>query len=589
LWETCGLFSEIVKNVAQALSLPGRDSSRPLWTKLFSMTDPASQDHSPDHHARIMRSAGVVAGAVLLSRMSGLVREVAMARLFGASEANDAFLLGFRIPNLTRDLFAEGALSAAFVPTFTHYLTTKGKKEAAVLSDLVGTAVILLVGALCVLGVVFSPALVWLLASNWFTEAPSKAALAVHLTRIMFPFLLLVALAAQGMGILNACGQFGVPALASFLFNIGSVAFGLTLGFVIGPHLGITPIEGMAYGVVLGGALQMFWQFPSLRRAGFSFRPRWMLSHPGLRQILLLMGPAIVGNAAVQINVMVNTNFAAGIVDPLRGVNGPVSWLAYAFRFMQLPLGVFGVAIGAATLPSISRSASLGDIAEFRQTLSKSLGMVFLLTFPSSVGLVVLGKAMIAAVYQGGKFQAYDTHQTALALSCYAIGLVGYAATKILAPAFYALRDARTPMIVSVCSIAINFVVAWCLVKRAGLGPPALALSTSAVALFGFLSLFWILRNRIGGIEGRALLASTIKICAASLAMGAVVLASDHAIIAWLGSSKPACLADVLLSALAGLLVFYALCRAMKVPELEAAGRALNLKRWPTPPPAEAG
>lgn len=536
--------------------------------------------NGPAGHESIMRSAGVVAGAVLLSRLSGLVREIVMARLFGAGEATDAFLLGFRIPNLTRDLFAEGALSAAFVPTFTHYLSTKGKKDAALLADLVASAIVVLVGGLCVLGVLLSPVLVHLLASGWFVEAPGKAQLAIHLTRIMFPFLLLVAVAAQGMGILNACGQFGVPALASSLFNIGSVIFGLVLGFLIGPHVGITAIEGMAYGVVLGGALQMVWQFPSLRRAGFSFHLKWMWSHPGLREILLLMVPAIVGNAAVQVNVMVNTNFAAGIVDPLRGVDGPVSWLAYAFRFMQLPLGLFGVAIASATLPAISRSASAGDMAEFRETLSKSLGMVFLLTFPSSVGLIVLGKPMIAAVYQGGAFQTYDTHQTALALSCYAVGLVGYAATKVLAPAFYAIRDARTPMIVSLCSIAINYLVAWSLVRHAGMGHAALALSTSAVAIFAFLSLFWILRGRIGGIEGRALLASSIKICTASVIMGAVVMLSDKIITAWLGVSKLACLADVLLSALLGLLVFYLICRMVKLPELEAAARALAPRRW---------
>jgi putative peptidoglycan lipid II flippase len=388
----------------------------------MSRLDPSAKS-SDSKHESLVRSAGVVSAAIFLSRITGVIREIVMARLFGAGEIYDAFLLGFRIPNLTRDLFAEGALSSAFVPVFTKYLSTKGKSEAAELSNLVATALLVVVSILCVLGMIFSPQLVNLLAPG-FAQIPGKFALAVKLTRIMFPFLLLVALAAQAMGILNSCNQFGVPALSSTFFNIGSVGFGLVIGFVAGPRIGLSPIEGMAYGVVVGGAWQLFWQVPSLIRRGFVFRPRFDLSHPGLRNIAHLMGPAIVGNASVQVNVMVNTNFASSITDAAGHVmNGPVSWLGYAFRFMMLPLGLFGVAIGSATLPAISRSAATGDMAEFRNTLARSLGLIFLLTIPSSVALAVLGDSMIAVVYQGGKFRVSDTHQTALALSCYAVGL----------------------------------------------------------------------------------------------------------------------------------------------------------------------
>src|SRR5207253_3592822 len=230
----------------------------------------------------VMRSAGVVSAAVLLSRVTGLAREMAMASLFGAQAANDAFAIGFRIPNLTRDLFAEGALSSAFVPTFTAYLTTKGKQEAAHLSNLVATALILIVGAFCLAGMIWSPQLVALFAGK-FAEVPGKFELAVILTRIMFPFLLLVALAAQAMGVLNANNRFGMPALASTFFNVGSLAFGLAAGFWVGPHLGIHPIQGMAYGVVFGGAVQLLCQIPLLARCGFAFHPRVDWSHPGLR------------------------------------------------------------------------------------------------------------------------------------------------------------------------------------------------------------------------------------------------------------------------------------------------------------------
>ena len=248
------------------------------------------------------------------------------------------------------------------------------------------TAIIVIVGLFCLIGMIFAPQLVSLLAPG-FAEVPGKFELAVTMTRIMFPFLLLVALAAQAMGVLNACNQFAVPALASTFFNIGSILGGLALGFWAGPFIGIGPIEGMAFGVVLGGVLQIVWQVPSLQRSGFRFRPRWDWSDPGLQRIFRLMGPAILGSAAVQINVMVNTNFASQIQDSLRGPDGPVSWLGYAFRFMQLPLALFGVAIASATLPMISRSAASGNLEEFRGTLSHSLGMIFFLTIPSSVGL----------------------------------------------------------------------------------------------------------------------------------------------------------------------------------------------------------
>lgn len=530
---------------------------------------------------KIVRSAGVVSAAVLTSRISGLLREIVMARLFGAGQAYDAFLLGFRIPNLTRDLFAEGALSSAFVPTFTDYLTTKGKREAAVLANLVATAIIVVVGSLCVLGIIFSPALVRLLASG-FEKVPGKFEMAVTMTRIMFPFLLFVALAAQAMGILNACGIFGVPAMASTFFNLGSVTFGIVLGFWAASWLRITPIEGMAYGVVLGGILQMAWQLPSLRKAGFSIRLQHDWSHPGLRHILQLMGPAILGNAAVQINVMVNTNLASSIFDPVRGYDGAVSWLGYSFRFMQLPLGLFGVAMASATLPAISESAALGKLDEFRRTLSQSLTTVFLLTLPSSVGLIVLGEPMVGLIYEGGKFRPYDTHQTAIALSYYAIGLGGYSALKVLTPAFYALHDARTPMYVSLASVMINFTVAYAMVRTGTLGHAGLALATSSVAWFGFICLLLILRRKIGGIYGRNLFKGIAEITLAAVGMGLAIRLASYGILRWLGSSRLARLADLSLCIPVGALVFYMLCRALRVGAVDVAVRAvaIPLGKW---------
>jgi len=538
--------------------------------------DPARPSLKPARTTQesVVRSAGIVSIAVFMSRVTGLLREMIMARLFGAGLIQDAFNLGFRIPNLTRDLFAGGALSSAFVPTFTDYLSSRTPKEAERLANLVATALLIVVGAVCAAGMIFAPLLVSALAPG-YAEVPGKFELAVKMTRIMFPFLLVVALAAQAMGMLNASNKFGVPAMASTFFNIGSIGFGIAIGIWLGPSLNISRIDGMAIGVVLGGFLQLCWQLPSLYRLGYRFKPAFEWAHPGLQRILRMMGPAILGNAAVLINVAVSTNLASAISDPVRGYDGPVSWLGYAFRFMQLPLGLFGVAIGSATLPSISRSAAAGNMDEFRRTFSKSLGMVFLLTLPSSIGLVVLGRSIIGAIYQGGKFQVYDTHQTATALSCYAIGLVGYAGLKVLTPAFYALDDARTPMIVGVLSILINYATAVLLIRGAGFGHAALALSTSAVAIFGFVVLFVILRARLGGVYGRELAAGFAKVAVASAAMGGAVFFVSREMERWLGVSQMARRADLLVSIPLGVAVFYLVCRAMGVTDLDMAFQAV--------------
>ena len=521
-----------------------------------------------DQQASIARSAGVVSAAVLLSRVTGLVRESVMAALFGASWAYDAFVLGFRIPNLMRDLFAEGGLSSAFVPIFTRYLTTRSREETLRLYNLVATAIIMIVGALCALGVAFSPQLVDLFAPG-FRQIPGKHELAVRLSRIMFPFLLLVALAAQSMGVLNACRKFGIPALSSVMFNVGSVGCGLLLGFVLGPHLGLQPIYGMAWGGVVGGALQVGFQVPSLVKAGFAFRPAIDFRHPGLREVLALMGPALLGSASTQINILVNTNFASGLHDAAGMVmNGPVSWLNYAFRFMQFPLGVFGVAIAAATLPEIARSASRSDLREFRDTLSRSLSMVMVLTIPSSIGLAVLGPSIVGAVYQYHKFTAFDTHETALALSCYAAGLAGYASLKVLVPAFYALKDARTPMLVSLFSVVVNFVAASFMV-RTPLRHAGLALATSSVSVASFVLLLLVLRRKIGSINGNQLSACFWKTSAASAVMGSICFTSSGLIHQWLGATHTTAFTDLAISIPLGAAVYFALCRLMGIPGTE--------------------
>jgi putative peptidoglycan lipid II flippase len=518
----------------------------------------------------VAQNASVVSIAVMASRILGLVRDQVFAIFFGAGLQYDAFLAAFRIPNLLRDLFAEGALSAAFVTTFSQVLETKGQKEAVRLSNRVATLTILVISVICVAAWLCAPLLVRALAPGFF-DVPGKAELTIQLTRIMIPFLLLIALAAQAMGVLNAQNVFGIPAIASAFFNLGSIIAGLLLGFAIGPAIGWSAIEGMAFGTLVGGFLQFAVQWPSLLRTGFSYRPMISLSDPGVRQIVRLMAPAIIGTAAVQINVFVNTNFASSIIDPATGAvaNGPVSWLNYAFRFMQFPIGVFGVAIATAMLPPLSRSSARNDLVQFRETLAHSLALVFFCCVPSAVGLAVLGRPIVALIFEHGRFTAFDTIQTGNALAAYSIGLAGYAAIKVLSPAFYALNDARTPMLVSLGSIVVNYAMNSLLVGP--FGHVGLAFSTSTVALVNFLLLALFMRRRLGWLEGRRLGSTLIRIGVASIAMGFVAWIVAEGLRSLPLPTVSLHFVQVVGSIASAAIVFYVVCRVLQVKELDEA------------------
>jgi len=528
---------------------------------------------------QVVRSAGIVSIAVMLSRLTGLVREIVMANFFGASFAHDSFLLGFRIPNLPRDLFAEGALSSAFVPTFTVSLVRGSKLQSGELANLVTTAIVAVVGILCLLGMWFAPNLVWLLAPG-FASVPGKFELAVHLTRIMFPFLLLIALAAQATGMLNSHGSFGVPAIASIFFNIGSVGFGLLIGYAVGPYFGIAPIEGMAYGVVVGGALQFGWQRAKLHSLGYRFRPVWNWSHPGLRSIGRLMLPAIVGSAAAQINLIINTSFASQINDPVRGHDGPVSWLGFAMRFVQVPLSLFGVAFASAILPSVARSAAAHNFNEFRRTVASSLGMIFLLTIPSALILITLGQPLIGAVYQSGRFNAYDTRQSALALSCYAVGLVAFAATRVLVPAFYALSDARTPMLIGISSIAANLALPLLLLRVWHMGFEALALTTAIAVGVECLCLAECLRRRLGGLEGRYLCVTLLRIALASAVMALPLVLLRSRWLTVFPETRLGYCSELAIAIPLALALFLAAARVLHIEEIGFAFHSFVVPTW---------
>ncbi|HEX8638344.1 MAG TPA: murein biosynthesis integral membrane protein MurJ [Pyrinomonadaceae bacterium] len=485
----------------------------------------------------VAKSAGIVSIAVMFSRVLGLVREMIFARYFGAGFVFDAYLVAFRIPNVLRDLFAEGALSAAFVKVFTDYQINKSEREAWRLASLVLNALAIVLSFVTLIGILFSRQFVDLIAKGF---SPEKAALATTLTQIMFPFILLVALAAVAMGVLNTKGVFGIPASASTVFNITSIAFGLAFaywlsggGWLSSSDKNAIPaiaeqwaIIGMAIGTLIGGAAQFLMQIPSLLRVGFRFSSKISFTDPGVRRVMALMTPAILGTSAVQINVMINTYFVSDI-------DGGISWLGYAFRLMQFPIGVFGVAVGTASVPVLSRMASEGKFGDFRNTLSSSLKLVFLLTLPSACGLVVLGEPIIRLIYERGKFHEGDTTMTAYALAGYSIGLTGYAAIKVLSPAFYALDDAKTPMIIALCSIAVNALASYGFkiiltnygvseATPSGYGHIGVALATSSVALVNFFALALIMRKRIEGINGTDIIRSFIKIAIAAALMSTV-------------------------------------------------------------------
>ena len=551
-----------------------------------------SAEPETEKRQSVAKSAGIVSIAVMFSRVLGLVREMVFAQYFGAGYLYDAFQVAFRIPNVLRDLFAEGALSAAFVKVFTDYQILKSEEEAWKLASLVLNALVVVLSIITILGIIFSGQIVGLIAAGF---PPEIAALATTMTRIMFPYILFVAMAALAMGVLNTKGNFGVPASASTVFNIVSIFFGLGLAFWLsggGWEKGVKntipsdaaqwAIIGMSIGTLIAGASQFFMQVPSLFKVGFRFSPLLSFADEGVRKVGRLMAPAIIGTSAVQINVLINTFFVTSIV-------GGVSWLSYSFRLMQFPIGVFGVAIGTASIPVLSRMVSLKKIDDFRDTLSSSINLVFLLTLPSACGLIVLGEPIIRLIYShGGAFKESDVPMTAYALAAYSIGLTGYAAIKVLSPAFYALDDAKTPMIIALCSIVVNAAACYGFLNLFsnygvtpeypnGYGHAGVALATSCVALVNFFALVIIMKKRIGRIGGGDIFKSFVKIAVASAIMSVVCYFSFQFLVGYFGiETLSVKLIEVFVPIILGGITFFIAAKLLGVSELNKFVNALK-------------
>ncbi len=513
----------------------------------------------------VARSARTVGLAVLGSRVLGLTRELVLAALFGASREFDAFLVAFRIPNLLRDLFAEGALSAAFVSSFTHKLTGEGDEAAWRLANLVLNALLVVLSVITLAGILAAPWIVRIIAPG-FSEIAGKTELTVQLTRIMFPFLLLIAVAALAMGMLNAKHHFGIPASASMMFNIGSIIGGVGLAYWLDPSFGPRAMFGMAIGTLIGGTAQLLIQVPSLRAVGYRYEPILDWRDPGFRQVVRLLAPSVLGVAAVQINVFVDNWFASFFG------NGAITFLNCSFRLMQFPIGVFGVAIGVATLPTVSGHAARGDTDRFRATLARSIRLAFFLCIPAACGLAVLARPIVSVLYEHGKFDFEATRQTAWCLRAFAIGLAGYAAIKVIAPTFYALGDSRTPALVTVGSIIVNAGTDYLFAITFGMKTAGLALSTSCVALTNFLLLLVLMRRKIARLEVTALVRSLVKISVASAVMTGAAYGTHRLLMAnrYL---------DMVGSIIAALVVFGASCKLLRVEEF---GELLGVLRFRT-------
>jgi putative peptidoglycan lipid II flippase len=460
---------------------------------------------------RITEAATVVGGATLLSRIFGFLRDMIVAQLFGAGTATDAFFVAFRIPNLLRRLVGEGSLTVSFIPVYSSYLTQKSKEESEELVSVCFTVLAFFLLLLTATGILFSPWVVKIIAYG-FSQDPEKFRLTVLLTRVMFPYIFFVGLVAWAMGVLNARKHFAGPALAPVLLNLAIIACALLLSARLGE-----PVMALAVGVLLGGIAQLLFQVPFLRRQEIRLKLRFDLSHPGVRRVGALMAPSILGLAVTQLNVIVNTFLASYLPE------GSVSYLYYADRLLEFPMGIFAIAIATAVLPSLSEQAAKGKIKEVKETLSFALRLTFFVILPAMVGLVVLRTPILNLLFQRGVFSAFSTEMTAQALLYYALGLVAFAGVRIIAPVFYSLQDTKTPVKVAFVSLLSNAALGAILMfplKHGGL-----ALATSLAAGVNCALLAYLLRRKIGPMDIRRIFHSFAKNMIASILMGVTAYA----------------------------------------------------------------
>ena len=457
----------------------------------------------------IARAAGILGSATMLSRVMGMVRDMVVSRLFGAGLATDAFFAAFQIPNMLRRFFAEGALTAAFVPTFSSTLARRGDEKARELANTCFTLLTIVMALITLAGILFSPVIVGMMFPG-FKGVPGKFELAVLLNRLMFPYIFFISLVALCMGILNTLRHFFTPAISTVFLNISMILAALCLrGFFE------APITALAVGVLIGGCIQLALQLPVLWRKGFPLKPDFNFSSPEVRTIALLMLPSVFGVGVYYLNITVSAILASMLPQ------GSISYLYYAQRLFEFPQGIFTASVAQAVLPSMSRQAAAGDLEGMKSSLSFGVRLMLFITIPAMAGLMVCSTPIFSLIFMGGAFDYATAVNSASALLYYSAGLSFVALTRVLAPVFYALKDTKTPVYTALIAFIVNLCLS--LVLMGPLKHGGLALATTISALCNMLLLLWLLRRRIGSFGGNGIMLTALKSSAASVPMAAVV------------------------------------------------------------------
>jgi putative peptidoglycan lipid II flippase len=457
----------------------------------------------------IARAAGILGSATMLSRVMGMVRDMVVSRLFGAGLATDAFFAAFQIPNMLRRFFAEGALTSAFVPTFSATLSRRGDEKARELANTCFTLLTIVMAVITLAGILLSPVIVGLMFPGFKAE-PGKFELTILLNRLMFPYIFFISLVALCMGILNTLRHFFTPAISTVFLNISMILAALCLrGFFE------VPITALAVGVLIGGCIQLVMQLPVLWSKGFPLKPNFNFSSPEIRSIALLMLPSVFGVGVYYLNIAVSAILASLLPQ------GSVSYLYYAQRLFEFPQGIFTVSVAQAVLPSMSRQAAAGDVAGMKETVSFGVRLTLFITIPAMAGLIVCSTPIFSLIFMGGAFDYGTVVNSAVALLYYSVGLSFVALTRVLVPVFYALKDTKTPVFTALITFIINLCLSLALMGPLKHG--GLALSTTLSAFCNMLMLLWLLRRKIGSFGGNGIMLTTLKSSAASIPMAAVV------------------------------------------------------------------
>jgi putative peptidoglycan lipid II flippase len=505
---------------------------------------------------RLAQSTSTITIATLASRLLGFLRDALVARLFGTGMQSQALVVAFRLPNLLRDLVAEGAVTSAVVPVLSASRTTRRPDDFWRLAQAVGTRMLVASAVFGVLGIWLAPWLVRLIAPG-FLDDPEKFALTVRLTRLLFPFITLVGVWAFYSGLLNSLGHFAAPAWGSAVLNVAMVA-----GCFWFVRLTDPPVVGQAWAILIGGVLQLLIQLPPARRLGF--RWRWVWRHEGSRDVMRLLTPRLVGSAVHQLSVFFNTIVASLAIAG----EGAVSALYFANRLVQLPLALFGVATAQASLPALSELAAAGRTAEFRSTLAMVLRMVAFVTLPSAFGLLALSEPIVRVCLEYGAFDRHSTLLTARTLTCFSVGLLGYSASKVLSGALYALHDTRAPVRLALEAFVVNMVLAAAFIRPLQVG--GLALAASLASLLNAWRLFRELERRLGAMWPE-MAGPLARMATASIVMGYVCW------LAWPALSRHIAPPVALLVVIAtGMLVYAAGCVLCGVQESATIWRWLS-------------